>query len=359
MLYNLHFLRVVAALAVVYFHASSTSGLALEWDIGSRGVDIFFVISGFIMAHICAVRPEQFVLRRLIRIVPFYWAATLAIFLAAAFVPHYFRSTTADLNHLLASLAFLPHRAANGEMEPTLVLGWSLNYEMFFYVVLAVALKISSRWAAPGSALLLALFVLVVHALGTANEFILFYGRPIVLEFCFGILAFYGFEWCNRHREMLRRVHLLKIVLVLTCGVGLAAIALLEHLYRDTLPRHLIAGVPAFFVVLSAVLLESLYGVSTRSRSIFWLGEASYIVYLIHPYIVFTFIRLALPHATELSIGSATLVIACLLVATSVISIAVHLYFERPVMALLKTALLDKDPAGAQRRAPERQYGSR
>ena len=49
MLYNLHLLRVIAALGVVYFHTTSVAGLKLDWDVGSRGVDVFFVISGFII----------------------------------------------------------------------------------------------------------------------------------------------------------------------------------------------------------------------------------------------------------------------------------------------------------------------
>src|SRR5262245_22345870 len=52
MLYNLHLLRVIAALGVVYFHTTSVAGLKLDWDVGSRGVDVFFVISGFIIAYI-------------------------------------------------------------------------------------------------------------------------------------------------------------------------------------------------------------------------------------------------------------------------------------------------------------------
>lgn len=72
MLYNLHLLRVIAALGVVYFHTTSTAGLRLNWDIGSRGVDVFFVISGFIIAYIGTSKPDQFFVRRLIRVVPFY-----------------------------------------------------------------------------------------------------------------------------------------------------------------------------------------------------------------------------------------------------------------------------------------------
>src|SRR3979409_1937400 len=134
MLYNLHLLRVIAALGVVYFHTTSVAGLKLDWDVGSRGVDVFFVISGFIIAYIGTTKPEQFFLRRLIRVVPFYWAATAFGVAMGAVAPSLFPRTTSSVPHLISSLLFFPPPAANGDVVPTLVLGWSLNYEMFFYV---------------------------------------------------------------------------------------------------------------------------------------------------------------------------------------------------------------------------------
>src|ERR1041385_2411769 len=106
MLYNLHLLRVIAALGVVYFHIASVAGLKLDWDVGSRGVDVFFVISGFIIAYIGTGKPEQFFRRRLIRVVPFYWAATAFVFAMVAVAPAMFRTTTASVPHLLYSLLF-------------------------------------------------------------------------------------------------------------------------------------------------------------------------------------------------------------------------------------------------------------
>lgn len=339
MLYNLHLLRVIAALGVVYFHTSSVAGLGLDWDVGSRGVDVFFVISGFIIAYIGTSKPEQFFLRRVIRVVPFYWAATLFVFALVSVAPNLFHTTTASVPHLLASLVFLPHEAANGEMMPTLVLGWSLNYEMFFYVWFAISLRLSQRWAPLLCVGALVALMLVLHAMGTTNAIAAFYARPIILEFCYGIAVFYALRWCSARRDRLAQIAGLRPMLIILLVGNLIAIAVLEEYYRDTVPRYVIAGIPAFFIVLSALLLERVFGVATKNRLIYLLGESSYIIYLVHPYIIFTVLRVVLKHATAWSSPALALVILGLIALTSAISIAIHFWFEKPVMAFLRDRL--------------------
>ena len=64
-------------------------------------------------------------------------------------IPLIIIAANADITHLLMSLMFIPHESVTGEMHPTLVLGWSLNFETFFYVVFAGALAVSRKWAPP------------------------------------------------------------------------------------------------------------------------------------------------------------------------------------------------------------------
>jgi peptidoglycan/LPS O-acetylase OafA/YrhL len=338
MLYNLHLLRVIAALGVVYFHTTSVAGLGLDWDVGSRGVDVFFVISGFIIAYIGTSKPEQFFVRRLIRVVPFYWAATLFVFALVVAAPHLFRTTTASVPHLLASLLFVPHEAG-GEMQPTLLLGWSLNFEMFFYVVFALALRISPRSAPLVCVGWLIAFVLAIHTAATESPVMNFYARPIVLEFCYGIAVFYLFRWCSARRDLLVQVAWLKWLLVAILVANLVALNVFEEYYRDQAPRYLVAGIPAFFIVASALLIERLYGIATRNRLIYLLGESSYIIYLVHPYIVFSVLRIAVKNAGALSSPALALLIVGLLGLTSAIAIAIHVWFEKPVMAYLRARL--------------------
>jgi exopolysaccharide production protein ExoZ len=339
MLYNLHLLRVIAALGVVYFHTTSTAGLKLDWDVGSRGVDVFFVISGFIIAYIGTSKPEQFFLRRLIRVVPFYWAATVFVFAMVSIAPGLFHTTTADVRHLVASLLFFPREVTPGEAVPTLVLGWSLNYEMFFYVWFAISLRISPRWSPILCAGWLIAVMIAIHLAGSTNPVAVFYARPIVLEFCYGLVAFYVFQWCSARRDELVRIRGLKWVLLVILIGSLVAIAVGEEYYRDVLPRDRIAGIPSFFVVTSALLLERLFGMSTKNRLIYLLGEASYIIYLVHPYIIYTVLRVVARGATAWSSPALAALIVGLLALVSAIAVAIHVWFEKPVMAFLRARL--------------------
>lgn len=338
MLYNLHLLRVIAALGVVYFHTTSDAGLGLDWDVGSRGVDVFFVISGFIIAYIGTSKPEQFFRRRLIRVVPFYWAATLVVFAVVTVAPHVFRTTTSSVPHLVASLLFIPHEL-KGEMMPTLLLGWSLNFEMFFYVLFAMALGISQKYSPLVCVGWIVAFVVAIHTVASGNAITDFYARPIVLEFCYGIGVFYLVSWCSARKDRLALLGALRGVLLLVLAGSLVALNVLEQYYRDEIPRYLIAGIPSFFIVASALLLERIWGITTNNRLIYLLGEASYIIYLVHPYIIFTVLRVVVKDASALPSPVLAGLIAGLLALTSAIAIAIHVWFEKPVMAYLRARL--------------------
>src|SRR5262252_7189935 len=189
MFLNLHLLRAAAALAVVYFHATSDAGLDFRIHVGAHGVDVFFVVSGFIIAYVGACAPDRFLLRRIVRIVPAYWTATLAVFALAAIAPGVLHSTRTDVVHLLCSLLFIPRAATNGDVVPTLVLGWSLNYEMYFYALFAVSLLAAPRLAAPLCGAAIVAVALAIRASGITHASLEFYARPLVFEFVYGVGA--------------------------------------------------------------------------------------------------------------------------------------------------------------------------
>jgi exopolysaccharide production protein ExoZ len=116
------------------------------WANGNSGGDLFFVISGFIM--IVSSRRlfgqadgwRRFIALRLVRIVPIYWLTTIAKLLSIAAIPEMARHTSLTTWNTIASFLFLPAFDGSGIVRPVLAMGWTLSYEMLFYVVFAAAL---------------------------------------------------------------------------------------------------------------------------------------------------------------------------------------------------------------------------
>jgi exopolysaccharide production protein ExoZ len=359
MLLNLHLLRAIAALAVVYFHAASEAGLDLPIQVGSHGVDVFFVISGFIIAFIGARAPDRFLLSRVISIVPFYWTATVAIFMVAAFAPSVVRSTHADVVQLICSLFFIPRETAYAGIVPTLILGWSLNYEMYFYLLFGLALFVAPRRAPMLCAAAIVGIAVTIDASGVSHPTARFYARPLVFEFVYGIGVFYVFAAVERHVSWFERRSSLRWVLWLTALGAPIAIGVEEYHQGFGAPRFIAAGIPAAALVLAALLLERIYRVRTQSRLAFLGGESSYILYLIHPYVIYGLLRTVVPHRETLATPTRFALVIALLAMSTAAAMAMHLWFERPVIAWLRSlAHDDHDAAGeeAQRRQ-DRQQG--
>src|SRR5262245_45669982 len=142
-------LRALAALAIVFYHAqydaetlAARFGLAYQpsslmpW---SAGVDVFFVISGFIMVHTSrklfatAEGSRVFLGRRIARIIPIYWLLTTLYAALALLAPAVLNNDAPSLGEIVKSYLFIPFARPNGQIHPVLLLGWTLNYEMFFY----------------------------------------------------------------------------------------------------------------------------------------------------------------------------------------------------------------------------------
>jgi hypothetical protein len=134
---GIQYLRGIAAMMVVFHHSRDEIGGAMSVTFGARGVEIFFVISGLVMMYSTqggvlagghtfrerAAASMLFWKRRFIRVAPLYW---IALLLSAQFVYR------VDLTNwtLLKDALFIPHwnAAWPGQIWPTLVPGWSLNY---------------------------------------------------------------------------------------------------------------------------------------------------------------------------------------------------------------------------------------
>lgn len=322
---------------VVCSHVSAELGLRGHG--GAGGVDLFFVISGFIIAYVASAGQSQFLTRRLIRIVPTYWVSTLVVFALVLAMPSMFHRTSADVGLLIRSLLFVPDSSSmqdDGFLYPTLIAGWTLNYEMYFYVIFAIALVMSRRRPTLIAIAMLLGILAVVQLTGLAHEPVArFYGYSIVVEFVFGMLAFHLVRYAEwRTRRAYKYLCLGGVV------VGFVLLLVAEQRFGKA-HRWLVSGVPAFVVVCSAVMLERIYDVRIRNKFIVLIGDASYALYLTHAYVVNGSKRIVIG-PQQLSQPLGYVVGIGLLAASVAVAIAVFRYFERPLLASLKRQLIHR-----------------
>ncbi len=196
---SVQLLRAIAALFVVGFHSTvlwhdKFDADVTPWKNGNSGVDLFFVISGFIMVlssrRLLGLADgwKQFITLRLVRIVPMYWLVTAAKLAAVAAVPALALHTRPTGWNIAASFLFIPSRDAVGVVRPVLDVGWTLSFEMLFYIVFAMAMFFAlDQLAVLGPVMVvLALASLAMHADWPAFTTL---ADPIVLEFVFGVVV--------------------------------------------------------------------------------------------------------------------------------------------------------------------------
>ncbi len=250
-------LRAVAALLVVLLHAFETWGqrvdpaaLGVSWDNGAAGVDIFFVISGFVMvisSRRLVDRPGAwliFLQHRVVRIVPLYWLLTTIKILSVVVLGDVVLRTTLDFNFVAGSYLFLPVTDSAGHFRPVLPVGWTLTYEFLFYLLFAAALAMRVdvlRIIIPG------LGLTAVPALVRTEAWpawtILF--DTIIVEFVFGVLLA---KWT------LKGFRLPPAIAAGLVFGGFALILTLPMVSENT--RVLTWRIPAFAIVAGAVPLE-------------------------------------------------------------------------------------------------------
>ncbi len=342
---SIQILRALAALAVCIHHAGYDAGRLAE-RAGTRfgladvfpwmsGVDVFFVISGFIMVHAsqdlfaAAGGRRTFIVHRLARIVPLYWALTSLFLAVALLAPRALNSAPPSFVEIAASYLFWPAARADGVVQPVYSLGWTLNYEMFFYALFALALGLRRERAV---ALVAAILVALVAFTAIAKPPlpVAFWGSPIVLEFAAGM----GLGLMRA-----RGVALAGSVRLALLLAGVGALALLGPEPDGQLAAHGVAvrGAAATLIVASAALARRSSHAFVWPRPLVALGDASYALYLVHPFAV----RAASIALAGLPFGTATpaIMAAIAIAAACIAALLVHRYFEKPATRLTRRAL--------------------
>jgi exopolysaccharide production protein ExoZ len=291
---SIQILRALAATLVVVGHAFHDSGYVaaqtartaidfpyFDWGFG---VDIFFVISGFIMIYTTADSfgepgaASTFLKRRFIRIAPLYWLMTAALIAVSVIAPRFLNVQIENWHSIVTSYLFIPDIRGNGEVRPILAAGWTLNYEMFFYTIFACCLTLPLR----RGVLWLVGFFVAISTIGASaalpGNALPFWTNSIVLEFVLGVLI--GLA-CRAHWSLSGAQ-----ALTLTAGAIISVIAMGPTWGCDqTLPRFICDGIPAALLIAAAALGPRL----SPTRLVAFLvavGDASYSLYLTHPFVL-------------------------------------------------------------------------
>ena len=296
---SIQLLRAIAVIMVVYSHvftvqpAHTKAGNAVEHQFfslasfGAAGVDIFFVISGFIITYIAAGyaynnQAGRFLTKRLLRVVPLYWLVTLLHLLLSYW--HGIRN--ADSARLLRSFLIFPFFDDGAYNSPLLIQGWTLPFELLFYTVVALAIQLN-RFRYQLLTFLFFLTCIVINYCFT-RSFMLpfsFLGNAMMLEFLMGAITAMVFLAAVDVQPRYTTLLLLAGTgaLLLTVFTGYPAftrgVVLAEGI--RPLQRVFIWGLPAALIVAGLVLKEK-QRVMRVPAFLLAIGDASFSIYLVH-----------------------------------------------------------------------------
>ena len=328
-LHSLQGLRAIAAITVLVFHVCNDAALGLHFapDLlrafkvaADCAVDCFFVLSGFIMVYTQAQSQRgagEFARQRIARIVPLYWATTLAFTLFVLVgeagdggIGGALVHLKASKNYIGSSMLFVSHLL--GYRFPVLLPGWSLEYEMLFYALFAGAIVISRRHT-------VAVVVALLVALTLSGLM-----RPLCIEFAAGTLV--AQLWFRGGHRALAAVMLLVAPAVVVAGLFGGYYALVDD--NDWL-RVVFCGLPML-----TVFLVALCSAQRRRPMLSALGDCSYAIYVSHCAWLAVYVRYLMPLLPK-SAGSA-LVLASGIAWCLAGGIAMHYAVEKRFDRMLR-----------------------
>jgi exopolysaccharide production protein ExoZ len=332
-LLSIQHLRGLAAMSVLVTHA-------LQWPLpeinpvllktGRLGVDVFFVISGFIITSIAGdgrFDPKQFLVRRAFRIVPAYWAATLLITILALAIPSQFRTTVPTAESLIKSLLFIPSLEPKA---PLLLLGWSLNFEAFFYLLFASLFFLRSE---ARTLVLLGVFAVLigigqfVSGLGHVEAI---YTSPSLIGFSLGTIL----AQAHRHGLLARLGSRARLLVVLATATLLIVFYAVEWNGGEEIAlwQHFLMSSTALGIVSLGLTCEAAGKVASIAP-LKYIGDTSYSIYLFHIFSVGAIWaiskRLFDIHQPLVYLGIASVVVMAGLAS----GLVCHHFIEKPFLA--------------------------
>ena len=349
MLHSINLLRTLSCYAIAIFHIqafvhahSDTVHLTFS---ASPGFHLFLAISGFILVYI--TRPDDtplnFMMKRTVRIIPLYWAATTITLLLVLARPWLFHEADTSLSSIASSYLLLPHYDLGGDIQPILFVGWTLGYIMLFYLLFSLSLFMPERVQVP-TAIVMTIGVIAGAKLLPAGAYREFYGDPILLEFAMGCLI--GLTLRQKAiQEWVKRTPMWPLGLL-----GIAGFALVMSVTLPSWGRMAVYAVSSGLVVF-ACAGQDLFRKPLHNEFLSMGGKISYGIFLIHPLLITAF-GVTLFRITSNDWVATLLMFVTVLPLTSVLAYLSFRYFETPTNTWLRKAFhLSKLPPKSVRNA--------
>jgi exopolysaccharide production protein ExoZ len=322
-LWSIQVLRFVAALLVLHVHA-------IEWLMDFRGdpgifgrpatlfgrcgVDLFFVISGLIIARTATgLTASDFIAKRARRILPMYILASLPWVLAGLAIGSF------SWRQMISTGLLWP--ATDVITPPSLPVGWTLCFEMLFYLCFAMVIwRKWLMWPILGTFLFALLF-----GRGAVASFV---GNPIILEFLFGVALAYA----PPARWAIAGIPIGIAILVLGAAWNWPPFGGVKDFLAgaDGWLRVATLGVPAALIVWGALQIDTKKSILTK------LGDASYSIYLFHTPLLTAIVWIM----AKFSRAPSDLIMSVAIGLTILVCWRIHELFEKPLLAFLGRPLL-------------------
>ncbi len=280
MIISIQSMRAIAAILVVFHHVAIKGRQygtdPMHWfNVGGAGVDLFFIISGYVMCQTTFnrnVNIARFMQARFVRIMPLYWVLTSAALLVYIIMPEKVNSS-GGVTSIFHSYTLLPSSS-----KYLIQNGWTLSYEFYFYVIFSFGLFFPGGLKHLFPSLAMISLVLVGFYVDAEDVYTSFLTSPLLLEFVFGIALF----------NFYKRVQFNSGVSFLLLPVSVALLSYV-NLTGGFDVRIMDYGVPCLLFFVAMLNFEPVF-LSLRehwlSRTAEYLGDSSYSLYLLHPFVL-------------------------------------------------------------------------
>jgi exopolysaccharide production protein ExoZ len=340
---SIQFLRGLAALIVVIYHTAGYIKVNFSpvvflddfFNFGFAGVDLFFVISGFIILFTSKKyinNPEsigEYLKKRFVRIYPIYWIILSILFLLSWFIPfllnkNVFKTEFPDnFSSYINTIFLLPkHLAINAA-------SWTLSYELYFYLVFSLIILSKKLKFIPLLILAISFYnsiILNPNADFIKPTYFTFFFSGYNFEFMFGVLI------C----QFYHKINFSKILSILFVFISVVIITQLGHNVGDfdTYKRIITFGMPSGLILLSLLNLEKNHGLRF-SKFLIMLGDASYVLYLIHFPMMLLLNKIPVLLGYSFSINTEIYYSYFIIISIVITSIYIHKWVEKPLNKLI------------------------